>query len=55
MKCFLFHKWAKWSEPRAIIKKTTYLYGYIEKRRVQGQSRTCDKCGKMQLREISGE
>lgn len=53
MNCILFHKWAKWSEPKELL-KTTYLYAEVAKSKVMGQSRECDKCGKIQLREIGG-
>lgn len=49
-----WHKWRKWSAPLDLI-RTTYLHGDVLRREIVGQSRECEKCGKIQLRRIGSK
>ena len=51
MNCFFWHKWGKWSESISVL-RTTYLRGDVIEKVVDGQRRCCDRCGKIEVREM---
>lgn len=51
MKCWLFHRWTKWTD--TIGEVARYRFGQPEKVREQVvQTRTCERCGLRQIRPV---
>lgn len=46
---FHIHRWSKWSEPQDAVSTVTYR-GRITSYGVDAQARTCEKCGKQEIR-----
>lgn len=46
---FHIHRWSKWSEPQDATATATFR-GRISQYAVDAQARTCEKCGKQEIR-----
>jgi hypothetical protein len=51
-KRFWFHLWSRWTSTRVIGKMT---YWNDACRDLLGQARTCERCGRQQLREVKAK